>query len=169
MDKNQKSTEDTLEGDTGEYHGESIVDLLDVPSPPPTGGRRHAGRTRAEAEGGGKFRLKPSAKAVIDLTAVASLAAHGLTEEEILIKLGVCGGLSPGQQEAFAEQIRKGRALGSAEIKRAQYQSAMEGKVSAQNHLLTALSDPAGEDRKEEEEFTVEEEIIQTDGQESQG
>lgn len=84
---------------------------------------------------GGKF----------DAEAVATLAAYGLTAEEILVKLEVPLPLPAGKRKEFAAAIRRGRALGSAKIKQAQFEAALEGRVSAQSHVLSTLG--SGDDK----------------------
>ena len=81
----------------------------------------------------------------IDREAVAALAAHGLTEAEIRLKLSLPTRLSASQAAVLAAGIREGRLRGSAEIKEAQYQAAMKGQVSAQGRVLEFLKDDDGE------------------------
>ena len=78
----------------------------------------------------------------LDIDGVASLAAHGLTEPEIRLRLGLPARLSAAQATALAAAIREGRLKGSAEIKEAQFDAAKEGKTSAQARVLELLRDP---------------------------
>lgn len=77
----------------------------------------------------------------IDRNAVASLAAYGLTEPEICLKLGLPASLSATQAAALAAAIREGRLRGSTEMKVAQFEAAKKGQASAQAKVLELLRD----------------------------
>ena len=109
---------------------DGILDLLGVPSPPKK-----------------KPRNKPKTKKepILDLPKVLELAQHGHTQGEILICLGIQSPLEIEQQQEFQEAVRRGHALGRAEIKKAQYQAALEGKVTAQSQVLGCYASVPGE------------------------
>lgn len=104
---------------------EGVLDCRDVPSPPPLR------RSRAEAEAAGGP----------DAAAVMRLAASGLSLGEILAELGWAEELSDVQRAAVEAAMRRGRALGSAALKQAQYRAALEGRVTAQAQMLALLED----------------------------
>ena len=83
---------------------------------------------------------------VVDGEAVAALAAHGLSEAELRVKLNLPVNLTERQQEALADAMREGRLRGSAELKEAQYKAALNGQVSAQGRALDLLRDEPEED-----------------------
>lgn len=81
----------------------------------------------------------------INSKAVVALAACGLNEPEIRLKLKVPAILSVTQADELETAIREGRLRGSAEIKEAQYEAAIKGQVSAQARVLELLRDDEDE------------------------
>jgi hypothetical protein len=77
----------------------------------------------------------------IDLSSVESLAAQGLSRDQIFAELGVESEPPPTAQVRVEEAMKKGRALGAARIKKAQYEAALAGSVSAQSHMLELLQE----------------------------
>ena len=119
--------------------GKSIVEFLGVASPAPEGRRPEAGESATGAAAGFLKITLPFEEAE-----VLSLAESGLNEEEILAELGWEEALAPSQRAMFEAIIKKGHALGRAKLKRAQFQAALEGKVSAQSHLLAQMDPEPG-------------------------
>jgi len=68
-------------------------------------------------------------------------ASAGLNLGEILAKLRWRGPMPPALRQAVEQAVRRGRALGAAEVKLARYQAAIQGSVTAQNHCLTELAE----------------------------
>ena len=92
---------------------------------------------------------------------IASLAALGLDEAEIEAWLEESLEANPISNEGFETAVELGRIKGSARIKAAQYEAALQGKVTAQAQVLARLEggmieEGEGEDR----EFEVVQEII---------
>ena len=141
---------------------ESFVEALGVASPPPEGRRLEAGES---ATG-------PTARALkitmpFQEAELLALAESGLSKEEILAELGWEEALVPSQQAVFEAIIKKGRALGRAKLKRAQFQAALGGKVSAQSHLLARMDRESGAS-PEGEEIEVVREVLHPGGKETQ-
>ena len=141
---------------------ESIVENLGVASPPPEGGRLEAGESATGPMAGALKNTMPFREAE-----VLPLAESGLSEEEILAELGWEEALAPSQRAVFEAIIKKGRALGRAKLKRAQYEAALDGKVSAQSHLLARMERESGAS-PEGEEIEVVREVLDPGGKETQ-
>ena len=91
---------------------------------------------------------------------IAGLAAKGLAEEEIrhLLANGLADhSLDDGRVAAAME---RGRGMGRARIKVAQYEAALAGKVSAQSQVLARLENQAGHSEGGGREFEVVREIV---------
>ena len=130
------------------------MEYLGVASAPPEGRRPEAGES---AKGPAIGALKISLP--IKEAELLPLAESGLSEEEILAELGWEEALVPSQRAVFEAVLKKGRALGRAKLKRAQYQAALEGKVSAQSHLLARMDSESGAS-PEDEEIEVVREVL---------
>lgn len=78
-------------------------------------------------------------KAPLDVTAVESCAAQGLDTAEVRERLGLHRALSARAQAAFEGAMRRGRLLGRATIKEAQFKAARDGRTSAQVQVLARL------------------------------
>ena len=133
---------------------EFSVEALGVASPPPGGRRLEAGESATGPVVGTLKFILPFEEAEL-----LPLAESGLSEEEILAELGWEEALAPSQRAVFEAILKKGRALGRAKLKRAQYQAALEGKVSAQSHLLARM-DPESGASPEDEEIEVVREVL---------
>lgn len=99
----------------------------------------------------------------IVLKKIIAQAAHGMTREEILVLLGEAIAEEGITEEEFQAVVERGIIEGCAEIKRAQYQAALRGKVNAQAKVLSLLGaeeGPEPEDKGETQEFEVIREII---------
>ena len=141
---------------------ESIVEDLGVASPPPEGHRPEAGES-ARGKVAGTLKIgKPFQEAE-----VLPLAESGLSEEEILAELGWEEALAPSQRAVFEAILKKGRALGRAKLKQAQYQAALKGQVSAQSHQLARMDRETGAS-PEGEEIEVVREVLHPGGKETQ-
>lgn len=142
--------------------GEGVLDNRHVPSPAHRRKRESEEVPAALAVDGEGASLTPqAAREDSDLEAVERLAARGLNMEEILVELGWDGPLPPSRKVRIEAAIKKGRALGSAALKQAHYQAALEGKVTAQSHMLSLLGAAQPETAEEEPpEFEVERVIV---------
>jgi hypothetical protein len=121
------------------------------------------GKAEAGSFGGGNAPVLsfPGGERVLDLAAVEALAAQGLSLDQILFELGVEPELPPSLRVRAEAALKKGRALGAARIKKAQYEAALGGSVSAQCHMLELLQDAESED---EVTVTVERVVIGDEG-----
>lgn len=75
----------------------------------------------------------------IDVAEVVRLASRGLTEEQIAESLGISITTLERRKregEVFAEAIRRGRALGIAQVANAHFEAALAGNVTAQIFFL---------------------------------
>ena len=101
-----------------------------------------------------------AAGASIDYAEAETLAGQGLNEEQVLAVLGVEGELNAEAEARLEASMRKGRALGAARIRKAQYEAALKGSVTAQSQLLKALQEDedGGEVRVTVESMVVGEE-----------
>ena len=133
----------------------SVLDNIDVPSNSPViparaGNPAQTGDTRLAGAWFGKTINGP------DLNEAERFAGKGLTLDEILVELGWEQEFQPSQKLQLEAAIKRGRAKGSAALKRAHYDAALGGQVSAQARMLTLLE--AYEDSAEpaEKEFIVE-------------
>ena len=126
-------------------------------------GRGAEGEAEAESSGGGIAPVLsfPGGEPGLDLSAVESLAAQGLSLEQILLELGAEAELQPSLKVRAEAALKKGRALGAAKIKKAQYEAALGGSVTAQSHMLELLQDAEPED---EVTVTVERVVIGDEG-----
>ena len=133
----------------------SVLDNIDVPSHSPgiparagnptlTGGTILAGVWPGKTIGGP------------DLNEVERLAGQGLTLDEILVELGWEQALRPSHKLQLEAAIKRGRAKGSAALKRAHYDAAIGGQVSAQARMLTLLEEDKDSAEPAETEFIVE-------------
>jgi hypothetical protein len=99
-----------------------------------------------------------AAEPTLDLDQVEALAGQGLKLEEILAELGCEPPESSELGSRVEAAIRKGRALGAARIKKAQYEAALGGSVSAQSHMLKLFEEARPDD--DDFEWTVERVVI---------
>jgi hypothetical protein len=83
---------------------------------------------------------------------VAALAARGLDEEEIRARLELAEALDGPTERVLAAAFRRGQLLGRAQIKEAQFEAALRGRVTAQTRVLARLGEPRGEDGGETDE-----------------
>ena len=97
---------------------------------------------------------------LVDLKAVANMAGHGLTLSEIFEELGLPEPLPKSQRVAAELAFKKGRASGIAQVKRAQFQAALDGKTSAQAQVLKRLGVAEEGDSALNSEIEVVREII---------
>ena len=80
-----------------------------------------------------------------DLAAeVSRLAARGLSEPEIRARMNGLEGLTECAEEALRSAFQRGRLLGRAHIKEAQFEAALAGRVTAQSAVLGRLGEPDG-------------------------
>ena len=92
---------------------------------------------------------------------IASLAALGLDEDEIEAWLEGALEDDPISDERFEKAVELGRIKGSARIKAAQYEAALQGKVTAQAQVLARLEgDMIEEGEGEEREIEVVRKIL---------
>lgn len=125
---------------------------LGTGKPHRAGGRRRAAGGEPPAAGPDE----PEAAEAPSLAArVQSLAAQGLAEAEIRAVLELPERLDDPSEQALAEAFRNGQLLGRAQIKQAQFQAALRGRVTAQTQVLARLGEPRGEERGESEEGDV--------------
>ncbi len=87
---------------------------------------------------------------------VALLAAKGLSEEEIRTRLHLPAALDDALEQVLGDAFRRGQLLGRARIKEAQFEAALQGRVTAQTQVLMRLGEPRGEDGGEPQEDEVE-------------
>lgn len=141
-----------------------VMALRHVPSPRPAA--RGESLVQPSAPSGGTRAVKklPGALGEIDLEQVEALAACGLTLEQIAVELGIVGAPRPSLRVRMEAAIKRGRAIGSAKLKRAHYQAALKGSVSAQKEMLALL-----EDELEDDDPVVVEEVILHDPEEGDG
>ena len=71
--------------------------------------------------------------------AVLSLAASGLTLVEIFAELRLSDPEDEDERRRLEEIVQRGRSLGIAALKQAQYRAALEGRVTAQAQMLELL------------------------------
>ncbi len=91
---------------------------------------------------------------------VGTLAAQGLSEEEIRELLAEALAAEPLDDDSMARALERGRLLGVARIKAAQYEAALQGKVSAQARVLARLNGEHPEEDGGAREFEVVRRII---------
>lgn len=92
---------------------------------------------------------------------IASLAAIGLNEDEIETTLEAALEADPISDERFEEAVELGRIKGLVRIKAAQYEAALQGKVTAQAQVLARLEgDTVEEGEGEERDIKVTRKII---------
>lgn len=92
---------------------------------------------------------------------IASLAAIGLNEDEIETTLEAALEADPISDERFEEAVELGRIKGLVRIKAAQYEAALQGKVTAQAQVLARLEgDMVEEGEGEERDIKVTRKII---------
>lgn len=135
----------------------NILDLLCQPSPAPdaqfkafiTNSGQSLDRTEAPTRG--------DHRAPVDLDQVTQLAKRGLTFDEIRAELSLTAALDGGTMGSIELAIETGRRLGRAEIKKANYDAAVSGGVSAQRQALEMLDDGTGtgNDRASHDKVTV--------------
>jgi hypothetical protein len=87
---------------------------------------------------------------------VREAAARGLDEEEIRAVLGLPSRLDARTERALAAAFRTGQLLGRARVKQAQFDAALQGRVTAQVQVLLRLGEPQGEEGGESEQADVE-------------
>lgn len=112
------------------------ADVLSFPGPPPE---------EADAESTAER-----------LTAVTRLAAQGLDLAEVKARLGLPAEDTPAAEAALRAAMERGRLLGRAAIKHAQYEAALGGRVTAQSQVLARL----GADDEEREAVQVTRRVI---------
>jgi hypothetical protein len=113
---------------------------------------------RREPDGTPEERNAPSLPGRIDLKQVEKLATWGLTLEQIATQLTLPEPLSASERAGLEAAIKRGRAKGSASLKRAHYQAALHGSVSSLKEMLARLEDE--DDAETDEEWVVEEVIL---------
>lgn len=86
---------------------------------------------------------------------VQALATQGLAEAEIRAVLSLPERLDAAAERELAEAFAHGQLLGRAQIKQAQFQAALRGRVTAQAQVLARLGEPRGEEGGESEEGNV--------------
>ena len=91
---------------------------------------------------------------------IAGFAAKGLAEVEIRHLLAEALMEHPIEEDRFAAAMEKGRGMGRARIKSAQYDAALAGKVSAQAQVLARLENQEGQTKGGVREFEVVREIV---------
>ncbi len=91
----------------------------------------------------------------IDLSLIAAMAGRGLTLDEIASLLDQPLPTDATRRHAVEAAWRRGRLVGLARIKDANYEAALKGGVTAQKHVLDLLREPALDDHKEAEGVTV--------------
>jgi hypothetical protein len=84
-----------------------------------------------------------------------ALAARGLTPEEIRAFLGLSLPLKPGHLAEMEPALERGRLIGRARLKLAQFEAALQGRVSAQTQMLARLGDELFEQAEEDPEVAV--------------
>ncbi len=146
---------------------ESVLDSLETPSHPPGNAKRSGNTPENDPVGdagespGSTGESPGSTGAGLDLAAVERLAGQGLTLAEILVELGWEEPLRPSRKVQLEAAIKRGRAKGSAALKQAHYNAAIEGRVSAQSRMLSMLEENNDPDEDAgETEFIVERVII---------
>ena len=149
---------------------DSVIGLMAVPSPPPRARKRKAataapkpasppapnGAVNPEAPAP----AKPSAprKGRVDLQKVEEMAESGLTLEQIVAELGMKKPPGASLRVRMEAAIKRGRAHGSAKLKRAHYKAALNGSVTYLKEMLARLEQ--GDDEDEDDEWIVEEVIL---------
>lgn len=147
-------------GKTDELPGENNV--LPFPEEPGSA-RRWFRKSRTPLSGDAPEDDRDAEGVRIVLKKIIAQAAHGMTREEILVLLGEAIAEEGITEEEFQAVVERGIIEGCAEIKRAQYQAALRGKVNAQAKVLSLLGaeeGPEPEDKGETQEFEVIREII---------
>jgi len=138
---------------------DGVMELRGKRSPPP------AAASRGDAGAAGEARRIPQEAAglpppsarlrEIDWTEVERLASNGLTLEQIGVELDWPGPPPPALRARLEAAVKRGRAKGSAALKRSHYEAAINGSVSAQKGMLALL------ESEEEDDDPVEvEEVI---------
>lgn len=135
-------TRNAQEVGSNQITADSILNYLMVPSPPAglLFGRYMEFSTERTAAGGTSVDSPPGDG--IPIAQVEHFAGMGLTLQEILAALNHWAPLSGEEKSALDIAIAKGRAKGSARIKEAYYNGAIDGAISAQKHLLDMLEEP---------------------------
>ena len=90
----------------------------------------------------------------VDLNEVESLAAKGLTNEQIYLSLGISETTHyewKKNKPAYAEAIKRGQSRGIKDISNSLYDSAMNGNVTAQIFFLKNRSPETWADKQEHE------------------
>lgn len=77
-----------------------------------------------------------------ELALIAAMAGRGLTLDEIATLLDRPLSTDPGRCEAVEAAWRRGRLVGLARIKDANYEAALKGGVTAQKQVLDLLREP---------------------------
>ncbi len=93
----------------------------------------------------------PGSRAEV-LRRIRACAALGLELEEIEVRVGLPAGFAQANADAVETALHEGRLLGRAEIKRAQFEAARDGRVSAQDAVLERLGDADGAGEEEGED-----------------
>ncbi len=133
----------------------SLITSQCPPRHPNGGGEKRSNRPAFDKEAMGRNSSGIAKPAAGDCKAIACMAAQGLTLAEILAELGLPRTLSGPQREAAELAYRKGRASGIAQVKRAQFKAALEGKTSAQAQVLKRLGVEEEKHPHAETEFKV--------------
>lgn len=101
-------------------------------------------------------------KVPVDLDQVTELAKRGLTIDEIRAELTFPAVLDDDTIGNIDLAIAKGRRLGRAEIKKANYDAAVSGGVSAQKQVLEMLDDDTGTGVASHDKVTVVRRVIES-------
>ena len=123
----------------------SVLDFREIPSPPArarcsgvldvrSAGAAHPASNDGSASGAVLAEGPPEKS-----EAVLSLAASGLTLVEIFAELGLSDPEDEDERRRLEEIVQRGRSLGIAALKQAQYRAALEGRVTAQAQMLELL------------------------------
>jgi hypothetical protein len=141
-------------------HGGNGAEVLVLPRDRPPGGR--GGRRRRPLAARGvpplpdpppglppeAFEPPPSEEPSLE-ERVTSLAAKGLDEAEIRARLGLPATLDEPSEHLLSLAYRRGQLLGRARVKEALFNSALQGRVTAQLQVLRRLGEPLGDDEQD--------------------
>lgn len=147
----------------------TLLEARGLPSPLPPRRRRRKPPAAPEPAAGKKppappedsaappERSAPARKSGVDLEQVEKLAACGLSLEQIVAELGLKRPPGARMRVRMEAAIKRGRARGSAELKRAHYQAALNGSVTSLKEMLARLEE---EEDEPDEDWIVEEVIL---------
>lgn len=97
-----------------------------------------------------------------DFSAIEEWAGYGLREAQVIEFLNIPPALAEAHRGAIQSAFRSGRARGLAAIRKAQYEAALAGRVTAQSHVADLLEE--GEDEGGPEPFLLVRSILTPDG-----